>query len=278
MSARQCVAIVTGANKGIGLAIVRALCKRLNGYIYLTSRNEARGQNAIKDLETEGLHPQFHLLDVTSLESIRCLQDYVISKHGGVDIFVHNAGIAYTGNDEAAFSEQASVTVSTNFTSLVNLCDTFLPTMEDEGRFITLSSMVAKMALNKCSLEVQTFFKSPDLSEVLLLQKMDEFVQAAQYGNHEAIGFPSMAYGMSKLGVTAYTRIMGRKMRENNRSNTLINCACPGYVKTEMTNHRGTRTPDQGAKIPIYLSTLPKGLKEPSGEFFCKDRLDKWYS
>ena len=86
------IAIVTGANKGIGLAIVRSLCKKFTGDVYLTARDEGRGHEAIKLLNGEGLSPLFHQLDITSQESVDALKKFVVGKYGGVDVLVNNAG------------------------------------------------------------------------------------------------------------------------------------------------------------------------------------------
>ena len=67
---------MTGSNKGIGLAIVRSLCKKYEGSVYLTSRSEERGKEAIKLLESEGLSPKFHQLDIDDTTSIEKLRDY----------------------------------------------------------------------------------------------------------------------------------------------------------------------------------------------------------
>ena len=76
MSSHIRVALVTGANKGIGLAIVRDLCRRFSGDVVLTARDEARGLAAVQQLQGEGLSPRFHLLDVDDLQSIRALRDF----------------------------------------------------------------------------------------------------------------------------------------------------------------------------------------------------------
>ena len=86
------IAIVTGANKGIGLAIVRSLCKKFTGDVYLTARDEGRGQEAVKLLNGEGLNPKFHQLDITSQESVDALKKFVVEKYEGVDVLVNNAG------------------------------------------------------------------------------------------------------------------------------------------------------------------------------------------
>ena len=89
------VAVVTGANKGIGLAIVRRLCKEFNGDTVLTSRDETLGREAIRTLEHEGLRPMYHQLDITSQESIDQLKSFLLAQYGGLDILVNNAAICY---------------------------------------------------------------------------------------------------------------------------------------------------------------------------------------
>ncbi|XP_039251188.2 carbonyl reductase [NADPH] 1-like [Styela clava] len=276
MSAQR-VAIVTGSNKGIGFAIVRALCKKFEGDVFLTARNEGRGNTAVNALEKEGLHPKFHSLDVTDQKSVATLVEFIRKEYGGVDVLVHNAAIAFKSADPAPFAEQARVTVPSNFTATIKLCESFLPLMRDEGRIAIVSSMSSTMSLKKCSKENQAIFKSPDLTVEKLVQKLDEFVEAAQTGAHIEKGFPGSAYGMSKLGVTAYTRILARKVQEMGKSNILVNCCCPGYVITDMTSHKGTKTPDEGAETPVHIALLPKGSK-PTGEFFSDKQVRKWYS
>ena len=89
------VAVVTGSNKGIGFGIVRALCKQFSGDVYLTSRDEARGQAAVAELNKEGLQPKFHVLDIGNEETVTKFRDFIKEKHGGIDVLVNNAGIAF---------------------------------------------------------------------------------------------------------------------------------------------------------------------------------------
>ena len=77
------VAIVTGANKGIGLAIVRKMCKEFHGDVILTSRDESRGRTAVTQLEGEGLHPKYHQLDLNSRDSITALKQFMEQSYGG---------------------------------------------------------------------------------------------------------------------------------------------------------------------------------------------------
>lgn len=92
------VALVTGSNKGIGLAVVRALCKEFTGHVYLTSRDVGRGTAAVENLKAEGLKPSFHQLEITDSESVRAARDYFQEYYGGVDVLVNNAAIAFKSN------------------------------------------------------------------------------------------------------------------------------------------------------------------------------------
>ena len=78
------VAIVTGANKGIGLAIVRGICKKFNGDVVLTSRDPERGANAVKQLEEEGLNVKYHQLDIDSRDSISALKEFLKKTYNGM--------------------------------------------------------------------------------------------------------------------------------------------------------------------------------------------------
>lgn len=87
---------MTGSNKGIGFAIVKGLCKKFNGIVYLTARSDARGQNAVKELKDLGYNPNFHQLDIDSDESVNKFKGYLQDKYGGIDLLVNNAGIAFS--------------------------------------------------------------------------------------------------------------------------------------------------------------------------------------
>ena len=87
------IAIVTGANQGLGLALVRGLCRTLgtDGIIYLTARDRKRGDQAVRGLEADGLSPRLELLDVRDDASVKALADTIAQRHGGVDIVISNA-------------------------------------------------------------------------------------------------------------------------------------------------------------------------------------------
>uniref|UniRef100_A0A3B4BBT7 Carbonyl reductase 1 n=1 Tax=Periophthalmus magnuspinnatus TaxID=409849 RepID=A0A3B4BBT7_9GOBI len=96
-SGLRSVAVVTGSNKGIGLSIVRALCKQFEGDVYVTARDKTRGEEAVKTLASEGLKSKFHQLDINDINSIIKAAAFFKDTYGGVDVLVNNAGIAFKG-------------------------------------------------------------------------------------------------------------------------------------------------------------------------------------
>lgn len=81
---------------------------------------------------------------------------------------------------------------------------------------------------------------------------------------------------MSKVGVTALTRIQQRQFNSDSRPDIVINAVCPGYVATDMSSHKGPLTTDQGAETPIYLSLLPESWSGPKGVLWAEKKVVDW--
>ncbi|XP_042898893.1 carbonyl reductase [NADPH] 1 isoform X2 [Parasteatoda tepidariorum] len=270
------VAVVTGSNKGIGIAIVRALCSKFDGDVILTSRDEKRGRDAVGQLEKEGLHPKFHLLDITDEESIKVLASFIKEQYGGLDVLVNNAAIAYKFADKTPFPEQAMNTVKVNFFATLNVCHKLFPLLREHARVVNLSS--SEGHINKVpSKALQEKFLSKSLTEDELCSLMTQFVEDAKAGIHKQNGWCGSAYQMSKVGLTALTFLQHRKFSEEPEKDIIINAVHPGYVNTDMTSHRGPLIPDQGAEAPVYCALLPPGVESPRGEFIWNDkRIVPW--
>ncbi|XP_077978878.1 carbonyl reductase [NADPH] 3-like [Glandiceps talaboti] len=269
------VALVTGGNKGIGFAIVRALCKEFDGHVYLTARNEERGRKAVKALEDEGFHPHFHQLDITSQESIKKCRDFLEEKYGGLDTLVNNAAIAYKIDSQTPFPEQAKTTIECNFFGLLNTCKTLIPLLRPHSRVVHVASSSGTTALKRMSSELANTFKSK-LTESQLLALMQQFVSDAQAGIHKKTGWADTAYGVSKLGVIALASIQLEQLEGDSREDIVLNTCCPGYVDTDMTSHKGKKTIDQGAETPVYLALLPPNVKQPQGDFIRDKTIINW--
>jgi len=204
------VAIVTGSNKGIGFAIVRGLCRQFKGDVYLTSRNTKLGQEAVKLLQAEGLRPKYHQLDITSEDSISKLAGFMKSKYGGVDVLVNNAGIAYKKASEAPALEQAIATLATNFTGTLNMMRAFVPLIKNHGRIVNVSSSAGSLSI-LTQQSLQDRFSSPSLTEKELVVLMKEYVEDVREGKHLEKGWGNSIYGVSKVGVTAMTKVFARE-------------------------------------------------------------------
>ncbi|VDK27367.1 unnamed protein product [Taenia asiatica] len=183
------VAIVTGANKGVGNGIVELLARGLkpisDWHVYLTARNEKLGLEAVKVLEEKGLSVKFHQLDITDADSRHKLAKFIKDNYpDGIDILVNNAGIAYKVNSTAPFGEQARVTIATNYTATVQMCAEFLPLMGKDSRYVNtikldiylrrlvnVASMAAMMSLRAMSKEMAAKFKGQ-----LSLQEVDDLL------------------------------------------------------------------------------------------------------
>lgn len=277
MSSFSRVALVTGANKGIGFAIARDLCRQFSGDVVLTARDAARGQAAVQQLQAEGLSPRFHQLDIDDLQSIRALRDFLRKEYGGLDVLINNAGIAFKVNDPTPFHIQAEVTMKTNFFGTQDVCTELLPLMKPQGRVVNVSSTVSLRALKNCSPELQQKFRSDTISEEELVRLMNKFVEDTKEGVHEKEGWPSTAYGVSKIGVTVLSRIHARKLSEHRGGDKiLLNACCPGWVRTDMAGPKATKSPEEGAETPVYLALLPPEAKGPHGQFVSEKKVQQW--
>jgi len=267
------VAVVTGSNKGIGFAIVRGLCKQFQGHVYLTARDEGRGKKAVAELEKEGLHPKFHQLDIEDTNSVAKLTQFLLQTYGGLDLLVNNAGFAFKAAATETFSQQAEFTLGINYWGTLNVCKALFPLLRSHARVANVSSFVSLSALNKCSPELQKQLRAcKTVDEVSAFMK--KFVEATKKDEHKAQGWPETAYGVSKIGVTLISVIQQHDIDQDKaRSDIIINAVCPGYVDTDMSSHKGTKTIDQGADTPLYAALLSPGAAEPRGQFISDRKV-----
>ncbi|KAI4626559.1 hypothetical protein J4E83_003710 [Alternaria metachromatica] len=281
--------VVTGANKGIGRAIVQQLALQYpksplnNGpfLIYLTARDQGRGEAAVRDLEQDAALKQakalkadgglseikFHLLDITSSSSIKTLADHLKQAHGdGIDFVINNAGIALDGFN----ADLVKTTLDCNYYKTLEACHTFLPLLKPTGRIVNLGSMAGK--LNKYSEEVRNRFLASKTEEDVT-SIMKDFVAAVEAGKEKDAGFPSAGYAVSKAGLIGGTRALARQEKEKG-SKVLINTCCPGYVNTDMTKGNGTRTVEEGAQTPVMLAI--HDIQNKTGAFWQYEKEIDW--
>lgn len=233
MSNRR-VALVTGANKGIGLEIARQLARE-GVTVFLGARNEDRGRAAAEKLRAEGLDARLLHLDVTDDQSVAAAASFVEKNAGRLDILVNNAGVAIDDGPPSRVSgDVLRRTYETNVFGLVRVTQAFLPLLRqsDAGRIVNLSSGLGSLTLNRDP-------TSPFASVKYL------------------------AYNSSKTAVNAITIQFAYELRE---TAIKVNAADPGYVATDMNRHQGVRSVEQGAATPVRLATLPPD--GPTGGYF----------
>ena len=235
MSLSQKIAVVTGANRGIGFEVCRQLAKQ-NFQVILTSRDESKGQAAANQLNKEGVEVLYYSLDVTQPESSEQLASFLGKKFGRLDVLVNNAGVWLDNLDSSDGSvlktkiATLSKTIEVNLYGPLMLCQNLIPLMKKQnyGRVVNVSSGAGQLA---------------DMHS----------------------GYPS--YRMSKTALNALTRIFADELKDRN---ILVNAVCPGWVRTDMGGPNAPRTTEQGADTIVWLATLPDN--GPTGGFF-RDRL-----
>ncbi|CAN6228991.1 unnamed protein product [Urochloa humidicola] len=285
------VAVVTGGNKGIGLEVCRQLAS--NGItVVLTARDEVRGAAAVEKLKDEaGLtNVIFHQLEVTDAQSIARLAGFLKERFGKLDILVNNAAIGgvqslpiqdlseekFRGMDARQraewmwkhcreTSDAAKAGIQTNYYGTKNVTQALLPLLQasSDGRIVNVSSDFGLLS----------HFRDEELKqelndiEKLTTERLDEvvamFLKDFEAGEVEARGWPMYfsAYKVAKAAMNAYSRVLARRHPE-----LRVNCAHPGYVKTDMTRHSGLLTPKEGAGNVVKVALLPEG--GPTGAFF----------
>ncbi|KAK6285619.1 hypothetical protein POUND7_011798 [Theobroma cacao] len=277
-------AVVTGANKGIGLEICKQLASK-GITVLLTARDEKRGLEAVEKLKQYGLSDTvvFHQLDVADPASIASLVDFIKKQFGKLDILVNNAGINGVEADAdalraAGFAQEGSSTIwskvsqtyeaaeeclKINYYGAKNTAEALAPLLQlsDLPRIVNVSSSV--VMLNHMTGErlegILTGFTTEEKLDDLVAEYLKDFKE----GSLESKGWPTAlsAYTVSKVAMNAHTRILAKKY-----PNFCINCVCPGHVKTDINFNTGKLTVEEGAASPVMLALLPNG--GPSGLFF----------
>lgn len=233
------VALVTGANRGIGFEIARQLARR-GIMTVMGSRSLDAGKAAAEPLAAEGLVAPVVALDVTDLTSVRAAVAETMGLFGRVDILINNAGVMLersgTPNFVASSVEAAVVraTFDVNLFGALTMSQAVLPIMRDQGygRIVNMSSGMGQ------------------LSEM---------------------GAEHPAYRMSKAALNALTRTMAAELGDGA---ILVNSMCPGWVKTDMGGVDAPRTVEQGAETAVWLAMLPDD--GPSGGFFRDKQTIPW--
>lgn len=240
-STKDKVAVVTGANRGIGLEVVRQLA-RAGFKVVLTCRDEGKGKEAQTQLASEGLHVDVRAVDVTESGSIRDLDLYLRKKYGRLDVLVNNAGIMldHFEDGQPVMSiidcdlAEVRKTMETNVYGALSVIKELLPLMKENhyGRIVNVSSGLGQMS---------------------------------------EMGAGYAGYRLSKAALNALTCMVADELTSEN---IIVNACCPGWVRTEMGGKHASRSVEEGADTIVWLCQAADG--SPSGKLFRDREEQPW--
>ena len=181
----QRIAVVTGANKGIGYEIAKQLLTTCT-VVVLACRNKELGEAAVKQLASP--KARFMQCDISDAASIAAFADTFSAEVGALDVLVNNAAIAFKGADPTPFEGQTGPTLRTNYKGTVALTERMLPLLEQSsnGHLVNIASMAGR--LGQVSAERQAQFTAPTLTTDGLTALADEFAADVAAGRHKANG------------------------------------------------------------------------------------------
>jgi NAD(P)-dependent dehydrogenase (short-subunit alcohol dehydrogenase family) len=240
------IALITGANKGIGFETARQLAQT-GIHVIIGARDAAKGQAAAQTLQAEGYKADFIPLEVSNEASVKQAAQTVSDRYGKLDILVNNAGINPEFPQGIFAVEQMPLELLTQVYQ-TNVFGPFLATREflpllrqsEAGRIVNVSSTLGSL----------TEQSNPE---------------SAYYA------FNIIGYNSSKTALNALTVQLAKQLAG---TNIKINSACPGWVKTDLGSEAAPRNVEEGAKIIIQLATLPSD--GPNGGFFDEAGAIGW--
>ena len=244
------VALVTGANKGIGLQIAKDLAGQ--GFTVLVgSRNVKNGEVAVKNVGADARAIQ---LDVTNQASITAAAERIRKEFGRLDVLVNNAGIAQTGKPGRPLAE----IVKTSRPSIASL---------DEVRAIFETNVFGVIAMTQAMLPLLR--EAPAARIINVSSSTGSLTLNSDPANPRRAMFG--AYSWSKTALNAVTIAFAAELEA---AGIKVNAACPGFTATDLNNFEGTRTVQQGAGEPVRLALLD--ANGPTGTYSSEDGPVPW--
>lgn len=228
------IALITGANKGIGFETARQLGQQ-GIHIVVGARDKARGEKAVQKLAALDVQVTFVELDVTDEGSISRAAQYIADTFGRIDILINNAGISGGNANKPSDTTLAVMRTvyNTNVFGVVAVTNAMLPLLRKSqaGRVVHVSSGLGS-------------------------------ITQASDRNSEFFQINNLPYQSSKAAVNAITVEFAKELAE---TSIKVNAADPGFTDTDFNNHRGYRTVEQAATVIVHLATL--GEDGPTGSF-----------
>src|SRR5579863_5186986 len=245
MANNKKVALISGANKGLGLEMARQLGQR-GVTVVLTARDPQKGQAAAEKLRKEGMDARFVKLDVNDKADYQAVASFLADNFGHLDILINNAGISADGLGGMKASETSENSLrrslDTNFIAPVLLTQALLPLLKKSkaARIVNMSSILGS----------QTFHAQP---------------------GSPIYDFKALAYDASKASLNSFTIHLAHELKG---TNIKVNSAHPGWVKTDMGTDAAPMELPEGAKTGVDLALLDDS--GPNGAFIHLGKPLPW--
>lgn len=237
------IALITGANKGIGFEVARELVQR-DVFVLIGARDETRGREAVDTLLAQGLPVALVQIDVTDDESIANAAREINERYGRLDILINNAGISggAAGSPSEVTRARMRQVYETNVFGVIAVTNALLPLLRKSGagRIVNVSSGLGSLTLSS----------DPE----------------SEFGR-----LNNLAYQSSKAALNAITIAYAKELQP---AGITVNAADPGFTATDFNNHRGYRTVEQAASIIVRLATL--AANGPTGTYQDENGVLPW--
>jgi NAD(P)-dependent dehydrogenase (short-subunit alcohol dehydrogenase family) len=237
------IALVTGANKGIGFEIARQLGKA-GMHVLIGARNATAGNSAVSILNDEGVAARFIHIDLEDNATIRAAARTVEAEYGRLDVLVNNAGCRDTrdGAPSTASINAVRHTFEVNFFGALDITQSMLPMLRRaaSARIVNVSSELGSLTLNS----------DP----------------AWEFSHVRLLGYNASKAALNMLTVQLAAELQGLGIK--------VNSANPGFTATDLNGHRGHQTVEQGAEAAVRLALLAEA--GPTGGFFSATQREPW--
>ncbi|EFJ16817.1 hypothetical protein SELMODRAFT_271526 [Selaginella moellendorffii] len=266
------VAVVTGAGKGIGLEIVKALASR-GISVVLTLRDQVAAEKVAQDLISADPKLKVYAfpLNITLPESVEAFGKWIQNKFGGIDILVNNAGLLLDPVHHNL--EEAKPVLEVNYYGTKRFIQEMLPLMRESdhgSRIVNLSTLGSRLDIlgNEWKDKLSDV---ENLSEELIDDFVSAYLRDVEEGKQFGKGWPELYartdYCVAKMALNAYTRLVARETAAQGRK-IGINCTSPGHTSCVMSGHTG-HSPSEGALTAVWLALEPP---PPSSGGYFVDR------
>lgn len=274
------VALVTGANQGLGFASVERLCELLEPQdtVYLTARDQEKGLSAIERVGRTAPQLRFEQLNVVDDDSVAKCAELISSRHDGIDVVISNAA-ARIAKDVSAAS-QVEEFINTNNHGTYRMLNAFIPMLRQHGRFVVVASSFGTLRNLPVQLHDRFDVGAASLDDIESV--MNDYVSAVQDGTSASLGWPEWINIPSKIGQVASAKIAARDINSTNpHSNVLVNAVCPGLVDTEASrpwfdDMSNAQSPAEAAVDVVWLALLSQEINAPQGELVQLRKILPW--